>query len=172
MTGVRDLFPSIGQVWDFLPYLRVRYSGTGARAAAAHVRPAGCDHERVTVWRRYLLFQIPGWIVVGAVLWGLHHWKGLPWSTVALLYALYVIKDFALYPFLRRSYEQDPRSPTERLIGERGVVLERLAPEGFVRVRGEIWRAAAGPADGPVEAGRRVRVEDVDGLTLMVKAEG
>ncbi len=126
----------------------------------------------MTAWRRYLLFQIPGWIVAGAVLWGLHHWKGLPWSVVALLYALYVVKDFALYPFLRRSYEQDPRSQTERLIGEHGVVLERLAPEGFVRVRGEIWRAAARSADGPIENGRRVRVEAVDGLTLVVRPEG
>ena len=52
------------------------------------------------------------------------------------------------------------------LVGQMGTVRERLAPEGQVLVQGEIWRAVAEGA--PVEAGMRVRVLSVHGLTLRV----
>src|SRR5207302_4399397 len=42
------------------------------------------------------------------------------------------------------------------LVGQTATVKERLAPEGQVFVRGEIWRAVA--EGEPVEAGSRVRV--------------
>jgi membrane-bound serine protease (ClpP class) len=38
--------------------------------------------------------------------------------------------------------------------------------EGMVRVRGELWRARA---RGPIPEGARVRVVDVDGLTVHVE---
>jgi membrane-bound serine protease (ClpP class) len=50
----------------------------------------------------------------------------------------------------------------EAMLGERAVVLE----DGWVRVRGERWRAAA---DQPLEPGARVEVVGVDGLTLRVR---
>src|SRR2546430_5085932 len=52
------------------------------------------------------------------------------------------------------------------LVGQTATVKERLAPEGQVFVHGEIWRAVA--EGEPVEAGARVRVVAVDGLTLKV----
>ncbi len=58
------------------------------------------------------------------------------------------------------------------LIGQLGVARSALAPEGQVTVQGEIWRAVAhGEA---VDEGARVRVVDVQGLTLRVvkAAEG
>jgi membrane-bound serine protease (ClpP class) len=51
-------------------------------------------------------------------------------------------------------------------VGTLGVVRERLAPEGQVLIRGELWRAVT--QTGPVEPGTRVRVVAVDGLTLRV----
>ena len=54
---------------------------------------------------------------------------------------MWVIKDIALYPFLRSAYEVDDRQPIERLIGERGTTVEPLAPSGYVRVGGELWYA-------------------------------
>jgi membrane protein implicated in regulation of membrane protease activity len=47
-------------------------------------------------------------------------------------------------------------------IGARGVVLE----DGWVRVRGERWRALA---EEPLEAGAVVEVLAVDGLSLRVR---
>jgi len=52
------------------------------------------------------------------------------------------------------------------LVGQLATAKERLAPEGQVLVSGEIWRAVA--EGEPVDAGARVRVVAVDGLTLRV----
>jgi membrane-bound ClpP family serine protease len=43
-----------------------------------------------------------------------------------------------------------------------------LTPEGAVAVAGELWRALA---DRPLPDGARVKVVDVQGLTLRVVAE-
>jgi len=53
-----------------------------------------------------------------------------------------------------------------RMVGLEGEALEPLAPEGQVRVGGEIWRARA---PRPLPAGARVRVRAVRGLTLEVE---
>lgn len=55
------------------------------------------------------------------------------------------------------------------LLGEQGVAVSDLAPEGVVRVRGEQWTAVA--AEGNVRAGEKVRVLSVDGMRLEVLAE-
>ncbi len=49
-----------------------------------------------------------------------------------------------------------------------GVAETDLAPEGKVLVRGEIWSARA---DGSISKGTRVRVKEVQGLTLLVEPE-
>lgn len=54
------------------------------------------------------------------------------------------------------------------LLGATAVAEESLAPEGWVRLMGERWRAVA---DGPVDKGDRVRVLRVEGLTLHVRKE-
>jgi membrane-bound serine protease (ClpP class) len=56
------------------------------------------------------------------------------------------------------------------LVGQTGVAREPLAPEGHVLVQGELWRAVA--RGTPVEEGSRVRVVDVNGLTLTVEKAG
>jgi membrane-bound serine protease (ClpP class) len=60
----------------------------------------------------------------------------------------------------------------EELPGSEGDVRVPLDPVGQVFVHGALWRAepADGRDTGPIPAGARVRVESVDGLTLMVRA--
>jgi membrane-bound serine protease (ClpP class) len=55
------------------------------------------------------------------------------------------------------------------LIGERGVVREPLDPTGQVFLDGALWRARASRPHTQLQAGRRVEVEAVDGLTLTVR---
>ncbi|MBM3746028.1 MAG: nodulation protein NfeD [Acidobacteria bacterium] len=55
---------------------------------------------------------------------------------------------------------------TAGMVGEIGVVHTALAPKGKVIVHGEYWDAIAG---APLEAGVRVRVTGIDGLTLSVE---
>jgi membrane-bound serine protease (ClpP class) len=56
------------------------------------------------------------------------------------------------------------------LVGQTGVARVALSPEGQVLVQGELWRAVVRGA--PVEEGSRVRVVDVNGLTLTVEKAG
>jgi membrane-bound serine protease (ClpP class) len=54
----------------------------------------------------------------------------------------------------------------EGLIGEVGVVLKPIDPEGLVFVHGEYWRAVSSEK---LEPGEMVAVEEVTGLLLKVK---
>jgi membrane-bound serine protease (ClpP class) len=53
----------------------------------------------------------------------------------------------------------------EALVGAEAIVQQPLAPRGQVLVHGELWMAESG---SPVDAGDRVRVRAVQGLTLLV----
>jgi membrane-bound serine protease (ClpP class) len=56
----------------------------------------------------------------------------------------------------------------EELVGAEGEVREALDPAGQVFVHGALWRARIVTGSGSLERGSRVRVESVDGLTLVV----
>ena len=118
---------------------------------------------------RYTAFQVPGWLLAGAGGWWLHGALDVPLWAAAGLPLAWVIKDYALYPVLRFAYEADQRRPIERLIGAAGTAIEPLDPAGYVRVRGELWRARRASADAPVGAGDAVEVAGVEGTTLLVR---
>ncbi|OGF16924.1 MAG: hypothetical protein A2W00_10815 [Candidatus Eisenbacteria bacterium RBG_16_71_46] len=63
-------------------------------------------------------------------------------------------------------------SNADALIGEQGVVLQRVAVHaaGQVKVGGEVWRALPAPGvAGPFEVGAVVTVARMDGVTLQVR---
>lgn len=119
---------------------------------------------------KYALLQIPELALLVLALLLAGHWFDLPrWIFWGLL-TLWVIKDVALFPLLRRAYEAEGPHDSSSTIGRTGVALERLDPSGYVRVRGELWRAEA--TDGsPVEKGEEVGVHGIRGLTLLVRPE-
>ena len=122
----------------------------------------------MTTATRYWLFQIPGWIITIALLFGLRRWMDLPiWAGLVVM-ALLVLKDAILYPFLKPGYETDVKTGIARLVGGRGVVKQTLQPEGFVQVAGELWKARAGQGDQSIPAGTRILIEASDGMTLIV----
>ena len=65
-----------------------------------------------------------------------------------------------------RALRRPPMLGAEGMIGATGVARGALAPDGQVRVGGELWRAVA--QGGSVEDGGSVRIVDVEGLTLKV----
>src|SRR5262245_53769863 len=65
-----------------------------------------------------------------------------------------------------RALGRQPMLGVSGLLGQTAVARSRLAPEGQVNVQGEIWRAIAD--EGPIDEGARVRIVDVQGLTLRV----
>lgn len=64
------------------------------------------------------------------------------------------------------------RTGSEELIGSLAEVRSTLDPEGQVWAGGTVWgaRLDAG-GDGPAHLGDRVRIEAIDGLTLVVRRE-
>ena len=122
-----------------------------------------------TALTRYVLYQIPGWVIAVVVAILLRRWVGLPgWAAVALV-VVWALKDAVLYPFLRASYEPHTEDVIERLVGLGGVAVEPLAPRGYVRVRGELWLAEPIAADVEIRPGHPVTVGGVRGTTLLVR---
>lgn len=122
---------------------------------------------------RYTAFQIPGWLLASIGGWWIYTTLGVPvWMAAGVLIG-WVIKDYALYPVLRSAYEVDDRRPIEYLIGAEGIAVEPLEPTGYIRVRGELWRAtrqgSTNPVE-PVERGHVVEVTAVEGTTLVVRS--
>lgn len=136
------------------------------------VLPSITRHEGVRVFARYLLFQVPSWLAVGLalVVAGELGWTASRWWWLVLV-AL-VVKDLALYPWLRIAHEPTWLHGPEALRDAVAVVHRALDPEGSVHVGAELWRARCVADRWPVRAGDRVRVLGVEGLTLLVEPAG
>lgn len=120
--------------------------------------------------RRYILFQVPGWVLAAVLLVWLWPRTGLSvWAGLAV-YGLWAVKDLALYPIVRSAYEGRAATGVERLVGTRGVARQRLDASGYVQIRGELWRAELADGAAPVDAGAAVEVSDAVGLVLTVRA--
>ena len=118
---------------------------------------------------KYLILQIPGWLFLGMFLLVFRSRLGLPGWALGGLVGAWVLKDLLLYPVLRRAYEGDTRMGAERLVGSEGHVVKPLRPVGYIRVRGELWRAETRGSDRPIPKASRVRVVGARGLTLKVE---
>ena len=119
--------------------------------------------------RRYVLYQIPGCLLAIATAVVLHYRVNLPvWWGIALV-ASWVIKDAVLYPFLRNSYDSDSPDAIDQLIGLDGVAIEPLAPQGYIRVRGELWLAEPYSAGIMIGRNRPVTVDSIQGTILRVR---
>jgi membrane protein implicated in regulation of membrane protease activity len=99
----------------------------------------------------------------------LWHWQFIPKWLAGLGFLAWVLKDLLLYPFLRPAYETGVKTGSAALIGARGMAEENLAPQGYIRVRGELWRAVATPADQVVNAGTEVEIVSADGMRVFVR---
>jgi membrane protein implicated in regulation of membrane protease activity len=121
---------------------------------------------------RYLLIQLPGYVILALAMTALHLWLGLALWICAVAMAAWIVKDIALFPLVRRSYDirQTPVRQ-EGLVGTEAVAEEDLDPSGYVRVRGELWRARLRADEGEVHCGERLRVRGLEGMTLVVERD-
>jgi membrane protein implicated in regulation of membrane protease activity len=124
----------------------------------------------VTAFRRYILFQVPGWLLAGVALACLYRWADLPLWAAGALQLVWMAKDFALYPWLRAAYEVDTRTHAEqRLVGRHAVATEPLAPRGYVRLHGELWLAEVDASGDGIGVGTTVEIVGASGITLTVR---
>ena len=117
---------------------------------------------------RYALLQLPSQALAVIALVVVRRWLDLPtwffWTCVAC----WVLKDVILFPFVWRAYDWDRAGRTDAMIGLKGTAVDQLAPAGYVRVRGELWRAEVVGDDRPIQVGEPVTVRASRGLTLLV----
>ena len=118
---------------------------------------------------RYGLFQIPGlFLLILFLLIANRIFDLQAWLIVSLV-LVWVVKDVILFPFTWRAYDQDRSGQIHSMIGSRGVTRERLAPSGYVLIRGEGWRAEVMGDRSPIEKGESIQVHEIRGLTLLVQ---
>ena len=121
------------------------------------------------IYLRYILLNIPGLVAVILILIIIQHWIALPvWLFLSII-AFWVVKDMVLFPFVWRAYDSRGSGRSRSMVGESGIARERLAPAGFVLVRGELWRAEIIDDGPPIEIGQPVKIVKMDGLTLFVE---
>jgi membrane-bound serine protease (ClpP class) len=91
------------------------------------------------------------------------------------LIALGVLSLVAFYFVTKKviaAHREEPvRTGSEELIGAVAEVRSTLDPEGQVWAGGTIWAARLANGQGAVRLGDRVRIDAVDGLTLVVRPE-
>ena len=118
---------------------------------------------------RYSLLQLPelAALVLGLLL--IRKWVDIPSGLFWVILGVWILKDVVLYPFVWRAYDDRAGRTADSLVGKKGIAEERLAPSGYVRVRGELWRAETKGAGYVIERGGSVRVVNREGLTLLVE---
>lgn len=91
------------------------------------------------------------------------------------LIALGLLSLVAFYFITRKVIEahrdQPVRTGTEELVGSLAEARSDLDPDGRVWAEGTVWSARLADGEAPVRLGDRVRVDAVDGLTLVVHPE-
>ncbi len=118
---------------------------------------------------RYWLLQLPALALLVLILVYVQRWVDLPawvfWGSLII----WVGKDAVLYPFVWRAYDWDRSKDSDSMVGAKGIAKERLAPSGYVQVRGELWKAELAEGFQSVEEGEPVLVREIRGLTLIVE---
>lgn len=119
---------------------------------------------------RYTLLQIPAIVLLVLILIFVQRWVVIPAWIFWGFIILWVVKDVVLFRYTWRAYDWDG-GDKNLLIGAIGIAKERLAPSGYVKVGGELWRAEVSGGNLPIESGMNIRVKGVRGLTLLVELD-
>jgi membrane protein implicated in regulation of membrane protease activity len=122
------------------------------------------------VFWAYLLLQLPDVLLAGVILYVLHRWAALSTEWAVGVFVVWVVKDMAMYPVVRSAFAPSRTGP-EAFIGARGIAEDALAPVGYVKFDGELWRAESLRPQQAIPAGAPVVVRAVQGLTFLVEAE-
>ena len=93
---------------------------------------------------------------------------GISWTLIGSIAAVSAGFFILVMMMLVRSRRRPVVSGPEEMVGSTGEVIDWEGHAGTVRVHGEVWKARAAKA---LDAGRPVRVDEIDGLTLVVQPE-
>jgi membrane-bound serine protease (ClpP class) len=116
-------------------------------------------------------FGIAG-LVVGGILAlssgsGTADWAGGALITLAILSGASFF--YITRKVIHTTADLPPRAGTEEMVGGEAEARSTIDPTGKAFMRGTLWSARLAEGVGPVRFGDRVKVEAVDGLTLVVR---
>ena len=106
-------------------------------------------------------------VLVAIILWVLPE-LGIEiplWGLIAIMFALAANAVF-FYRIGSRALKRRPVFGLGSMVGGKGKVVSKLAPEGVIRIGDELWEAKS--ASGQVDVGEEVAVIEQDGLKLIV----
>ncbi len=118
---------------------------------------------------RYGLFQLPGIFFIILILISLYIMFSIPLWIVWTLIVVWIVKYIIMFPLVWRAYDKRHTGVLGSLVGLRGRTLERLSPEGYVKVRGELWHAKLDDIRCPVDVGEPIDILGLQGSTLTVR---
>ncbi len=119
----------------------------------------------------YTIYALVGTILEQAALvvivrWGLPHLNiNIPWWGLAILMVALLLYSCFTYRMGRQVLLMKPMVSPESIIDSEGTVATPLDPKGYVRVKGELWKASAGLK---LEVGDEIVVTGIDGIKLIV----
>jgi len=123
------------------------------------------------IW--YTVQAILGWmleeaVLVIIVLWLLPYFNiHIPlWGLIILMVAL-AVYSHVMYRVGRSTFLIRPKVAAEAIIGSEGKVTKQLAPGGYVKVQGVLWKATC--SESELEVGDEIVVVGIEGLRLIVR---
>mgnify|MGYP001585729862 CR=1 FL=1 len=120
------------------------------------------------VYLRYLLLNLPGAALLVGILFLVRTRIDFPGWFIALLVAIWLVKDGVLFPFVCRSYDWDRPGISRTMTGSIGIVKKPLDPEGLVQIDGELWKAQNIGREEILARGAVVRVVKRSGVIRSV----
>ena len=105
--------------------------------------------------------------LVAVVLWLLPQWGvNIPvWGLILLMVALGVY-EVITYRIGKRALDRKPVTSSEAMVSCCGTATTPLAPDGYVQVEGELWRALSTGSN--IDKGEEIVVVGIKRLTLFV----
>jgi len=106
--------------------------------------------------------------LVAVVLWGLPQ-LDIHIPLAALIAVMVAWAAFAVFIYRKgtQALRKKPVVGLSDMVGSKGKVVNRLDPQGMVRIKGELWEAIS--VGGRVNTGKEVTVVGQDGLKLIVR---
>lgn len=94
----------------------------------------------------------------------------LPFPVLIGLMVAWAAFSVSLFIFTTQTLKKQVPVGLPSMIGARGKAASSLAPEGMVRIKGELWVATL--TEGSVDTGENIEVVGEDGLKLVVRKAG
>ena len=107
--------------------------------------------------------------IAAIVLWGLPYLGIHNFPLAGLIAVMVAWGAYSVITYRRgsRALKKEPLCGLPDMVGSQGEVVSPLAPEGLVRIKGELWQAES--ASGRMDTGGEVTVVGQDGLKLIVR---